>query len=219
MVNFVKNLRQSAKQGVAKVAAVATASKAAPNTPATNQQNAKCLPNTNETKAFQTYVSQCRTAQDTTRAMNFFSNSIQDYKSIFQSLRAQFDDLIVLGNNVNTLTNASGQTASGVDIQISEHQKKKDTLLAEIQHYRRQSEAADKSFLEDVMHGTPQEEVAPSLQDAVLLLFWFGWTLMVLTLVGIRWMSPGGTYKAGLFTFAVLFLVTICLYAIIQKVA
>lgn len=186
---------------------------------ATNQRNATCLPNTNQTKAFQTYVSQCRTASDTARATNFFSNSIQDYKNIFQSLRAQFDDLIVLGNNVNTLTNASGQTVSGIDTQISEHQKKKDKLLAEIQHYRRQSEAADKSFLEDVMHGTPQEEVAPSLQDAVLLLFWFGWTVMIATLVGIRWMSPGGNYKAGLFTFAVLFLLTVCLYAIIQKVA
>ena len=186
---------------------------------AVNQTNATCLPNTSQTNTFRQYITQCRTASDTARATNFFSNSIQSYKDTFQSLRAQFDDLIVLGNSVNTLTTASGQTATGVDTQISEHQKKKDKLLAEIQSLRRQSEATDKSFLEDVMHGTPQEEIAPSLQDAVLLLFWFGWTVMALTLVGIRWMSPGGTYKAGLFTFAVLFLITICIYAILQKVA
>ena len=186
---------------------------------ATNQKNATCLPNTTQTKAFQTYVTQCRTASDTARATNFFSNSIQDYKSVFQSLRAQFDDLIVLGDSVNTLTNAAGQTVTDVDSQLTELQKKKDSLLATIQSLRRKSEAVDKSFLEDIMHGTPQEEVAPSLQDAVLGLFWFGWTVMIATLVGIRWMSPGGNYKAGLFTFAVLFLITICVYAIIQKVA
>lgn len=186
---------------------------------ATNQRNATCLPNTTQTKAFTTYVTQCRTASDTARATNFFSNSTQSYKDIFQSLRAQFDDLIVLGDSVNTLTSASGNTVTGVDTQITEHQKKKDKLLAEIRSLRSQSEAADKSFLEDVMHGTPQQEIAPSLQDAVLLLFWFGWLLMTVTLVGIRWMSPGGNYKAGLFTFAVLFLITICIYAILQKVA
>jgi secreted trypsin-like serine protease len=186
---------------------------------AVKQTNASCLPNTSQTNTFRQYITQCRTASDTARATNFFSNSIQSYKDTFQSLRAQFDDLIVLGNSVNTLTNATGQTATGVDTQITEHQKKKDKLLADIQSLRRQSEASDKSFLEDVMHGTPQEEIAPSLQDAVLLLFWFGWAIMALTLVGIRWMSPGGTYKAGLFTFAVLFLITVCIYAILQKVA
>jgi hypothetical protein len=184
-----------------------------------NQKNATCLPNTTQTRAFQSYVSQCRTAQDTARATNFFSNAIQEYKGTFQSLRAQFDDLILLGNKVNTLTSATGQTVNGVDGQIGDLQKKKDTILAEIQLHRRSSDAADKTFLEDVMHGTPKEEVAPSMQDAVLLLFWFGWTVMIATLVGIRWMSPGGNYKAGLFTFAVLFLITICMYAIIQKVA
>jgi hypothetical protein len=120
---------------------------------------------------------------------------------------------------VNTLTNATGQTVNGVDGQIGDLQKKKDTILAEIQLHRRSSDASDKSFFEDVMHGTPKEEDAPSMQDAVLLLFWFGWTVMIATLVGIRWMSPGGNYKAGLFTFAVLFLITLCIYAIIQKVA
>ncbi len=184
-----------------------------------DQRNATCLPNTAQTQTFQTYVSQCRTAADTARATNFFSNSIAEYKGTFQSLRAQFDDLIMLGDKVNSLTNASGQTVNSVDGQIGDLQKKKDKILAEIQSLRRSSEAADKTFLEDVMHGTPKEEVAPSMQDAVLLLFWFGWTVMIVTLVGIRWMSPGGNYKSGLFTFAILFLITLCVYAIIQKVA
>lgn len=186
---------------------------------ATNQRNATCLPNTVQTRAFQTYVSQCRTASDTTRSNNFFSNAIQEYKGTFQSLRGQFDDLILLGDKVNTLTNATGQTVDGVDDQIGDLQKKKDRTLSEIQTVRRSSDASDKSFLEDVMHGTSKEEVAPSMQDAVLLLFWFGWTVLMFTLVGIRWMSPGGNYKAGLFTFVVLFLITICMYALIQKVA
>lgn len=186
---------------------------------ATNQRNATCLPNTTQTQTFNIYLAQCRTARDTARANNFFGNAIQTYKDTFQSLRAQFDDLIVLGDSVNTLTTATGQSATGVDTQITEHQKKKDKLLADIQNYRRQSDASDKTFLEDIMHGTPQEEVAPSLQDAVLLLFWLGWIVLTFTLVGIRWLSPGGNYKAGLFTFAILFLITICIYAIIQKVA
>ena len=69
------------------------------------------------------------------------------------------------------------------------------------------------------MHKTPRKELAPSIQDGVLLLFWFGWLTMMITLVVIRWLSPGGTWKAGLFTLLLLTILTICVYGLLLRIA
>jgi hypothetical protein len=69
------------------------------------------------------------------------------------------------------------------------------------------------------MNGNPQEESIPTLQDGALMIFWFGWLVMALTLVAVRWFSPQGNWKAGAFTAILLFLVTICVYALLQQVA
>lgn len=186
----------------------------------TDTKNAKCLVGTNESRTFQQYISECRTSQDTLRANNFFSESIQKYKEAFQSLRAQFDDLLVTGDSMNSLVNLAGASTSSANEQINTLTKHKDTLLAEIGQYRTIGGAADKSFLEDVMHGkTPKTEVAPSLQDVSLLLFWFGWVLMGVVLVMVRLLSPGGNMFASLFAFVILLLVTVCMYAILRQVA
>jgi hypothetical protein len=171
------------------------------------------------TTSFTAYMASCRTPNDLSMANNFFSESKAKFTNIFSDFKAQYSDLITTGNNVNTLANLSGATVGGANTQLNSLSKKKTELLAEIKSYRRMSDSADKSFLEDIMHGTPQKELAPSLQDAVLLLFWFSWILISLTLVLVRWGSPGGGWRAGSFTLLLLFLVTLFLYALLNQVA
>lgn len=186
----------------------------------TDARNAKCLVGTSESRTFQQYVTDCRTSQDRTRATNFFSESIQKYKDAFESLRAQFDDLIITGDSMNSLVSLSGATTDGVNKQIDTLTKRKDQLLSEINQYRMAGGAADKSFLEEIMHDrAPKKEVAPSLQDVTLLLFWFGWVVMGVTLVAVRFMSPDGNWKSAAFSLVILLLVTVCLYAILKQVA
>lgn len=189
-------------------------------TGATENRNAKCLTGTSDTLTFQNYIQTCRTASDTRRATNFFSDSIQTYKDTFANLRAQYDDLSMTGDSMNSLMSLTGTSVQDADKQIDTLTKRKDMLLAEITEYRRIGGAADRSFLEDVMQGRyPQKEVAPSLQDVSLLLFWFGWVLLSVVLLFVRIYSPGGNWRSGLFVFTLLLLVTVCIYAILKQVA
>ncbi len=186
----------------------------------TNTSDARCLSGTAETQTFQQYIQQCRKSQDTTRSQQFFSESKRGYKDLFQTLRAQYDDLLVTGNSLHSLVELAGATTNGANSQIDALQKRKDILIAEIKANKRVGEAADKSFLEDIMHGRqPQPEQIPTLQDGVLLLFWFGWILMMITLVVVRFLAPGGGLTSGLFSIVLLVLVTITLFALLKQVA
>ncbi len=98
-------------------------------------------------------------------------------------------------------------------------QRRKETLKNELDHYRNIADSADKTFLEDIYNGTPQKELAPSLQDIALLVFWFGWLVMSIVLIVVRTGSPGGGLTAGFFAFFVLLLVTLCVFALLKKVA
>jgi hypothetical protein len=168
---------------------------------------------------FNTYVSVCRTSSDIARANTFFSNSTQVYKDTFQKLRAQFDDLLVTGDASNTMAELAGSTTTQTNTELNSLSKKKDVLMAEIDGYRRQAESADKSFLEDVLHGTPKEELVPTLQDATLLLFWAGYLILAVTLVLVRFGSPGGGWRAGLVALVIMLLVTLVLFALLRQVA
>jgi hypothetical protein len=180
---------------------------------------AKCLPNTSETLNFNTYLSSCRTPEDIARANNLFTPSINEFKDTFAQLRAEFDNLIIAGDNMTVMANLAGSSSSEVNNQLDALSKKKAMLMSEIKATRSQSEAMDKSFMDTIMHGNPEEELAPSLQDGSLLLFWFSWLIITITLVMVRWGSPQGTWKAGLFTFCIMTLVTLCLYALMREVA
>lgn len=121
---------------------------------------------------------------------------------------------------MNSLVGLAGATTDGANRQLDTLTKRKDELLAQINQYRIVGGAADKSFLEDIMHDrAPKKEVAPSLQDVTLLLFWFGWLVMAATLVAVRWLSPDGNWRSAAFTLVILLLVTVCMYAILKQVA
>jgi hypothetical protein len=185
----------------------------------TDQRDATCGGGTNETNAFEFYLGKCRTTADTTRAKNFFIDSLEPIKDTFQKLRAQGDDLIILGDSMKAMTSLSGNSVNGVNERIKDLQKQVKELETTKNNYLQHSKSADKSFLEEVMNGTPQAQTAPSLQDATLLLFWFSWIVMIFTLIAVRWFSPGGSWQAGLFTLFLLALVTACLYSLLIQIA
>jgi hypothetical protein len=178
-------------------------------------------------KTLSQYVNECRPQQDNLFVNNFFNMSYADgkggvktaFKAQFESVRAQTDDLIRSGDGIASMSSLTGTTASSVNTRINSLQKKKDMLLAEIKATQAQAEGADRGFLDSIMNGNPQEESIPTLQDASLMIFWFGWLVMALTLIAVRWFSPEGGWRAGAFTAILLFLVTICVYALLQQVA
>jgi hypothetical protein len=181
----------------------------------TDRGSATCLPNSTESQQFQQYLQKCRTSQDTRIANTFLSSTIEKYITLFDSYRAQFTDLIINTDNLYALTS----NTSSLNDEHTALQKQKDKLKDQITYYRRNAGASDKTFLEDIYKETPQKQLSPSLQDAILLLFWFGWLVMSITLIFVRWTSPGGGWKAGLFVTMVLVLVTLCIFAILVQVA
>ncbi len=187
-------------------------------TQAINTAQAKCLTGTAETKNFEEYVTQCRTTDDSRRANNLFAPAIADFTGAFEKMRAEFDDLVIIGDGTMAMANLAGNTTGQVDDQLVGFQKRKDMLLAELNAVRNQVQGIDKGFLETIMQGTPEKELAPTLQDWSLLLFSFAWMLMVITLTVVRYSSSGG-WKPAAFTFAILMLVTLCLYGVLQQVA
>jgi hypothetical protein len=186
---------------------------------ATNTRNAMCLPVSSQTRSFNEYVSTCRQIPDQRAAENYFSNAKQTFRDSFQRLRAQSQDLLLMGRNTADLLTLSGGTVGEANKQINSLTQRQDQLRREITQYQRMSESADKTFLEDIMHGTPQKEAVPTLQDVALLTFWFGWLIMALVLVAVRWGSPGGSFTAATFTLLLLLIVTLCVYALLRQVA
>jgi hypothetical protein len=180
--------------------------------------DAKCLTNSNETQSFNSYLNSCSKPADKVRANNFFKESIVNFKEIFQGLRAQYTDLMTAASSQDSILSLSGNTTQGVDIQIEGLEKKKEKLIQEIKHYQGTSEASNRVFLEGIMHGTPKAEMFPSLQDISIGLFTFGWVTICIILVLVRWGSPGGTWRAGVFTLILLILVTLCVYALLMSV-
>jgi hypothetical protein len=186
---------------------------------ATNLTNAQCTLGTSQTNTFDNYIKTCRTNADTARANNFFNPSNNNFIDSFTTLRAQFDNLIISGDAVSVLADMAGSTNSDANRQLDSLQKRKDYLKTQIQNLRSETEGIDRQFLDDIMNGTPKYEVAPSLQDGTLLLFWFAWVVMLSVIVAVRWLSPSGGWKAGVFTLLLMLLVSICLHALLTQVA
>lgn len=185
----------------------------------TSALQAQCLANTSQTQTFNSYIQSCRTNSDTVRANNLFSPAINEFKNTFTQMRAEFDNLLIAGNNAAAIASLTGATTAEANGQLSELSKKKDMTLAEIKNLRTQIEASDRTFLDKVMSGPFEKQTAPSLQDVALIIFWFGWLVVTVTIVAVRWTSPGGGWRAGLFTLGLMALVTLCVYAVILQVA
>ena len=185
----------------------------------TTQGDAICLANTSQTTDFGNYINTCRKAMDTSRANNFFSRSSSDFKALFQQLRAQYDDLIVMGDSQNSLASLSGNNQQGVSDQIKSLTKKKEELTYEVKRLQSEAQSSDKMFLDDIMHRQEKQELYPSIQDFALGLFVFGWIVMSCVLIYVRGTSSGGGVLPGFITFLLLLIVSMCLYGILSYVA
>ena len=181
----------------------------------TNQTSAKCLPNSLESTQFKEYINSCRTAQDNTISNTFLSASIDKFIDVFDSYKAQITNLMITADSVSSLS--SNTTTLNNELKNSIETQTK--LKSQIEEYRQKIGSSDKTFLEEIYNGTPKKENAPTLQDVALLLFWFSWLVMTVALVFVRWTSPGGGWKAGLFALVVLLLVTLCVFSILVQVA
>jgi len=179
----------------------------------TDQKGAQCLPNSAESAQFQNYINSCRTSKDTQLATTFLSQTVEKYIGLFDTHRAHFNDLMITADNLSSSSGNSRTLSSELDGMA----KKKESLKNEIEHYRTESKSSDKMFLEDIYNKTAKKEFAPSLQDVALLLFWFSWLVISITLIVVRWVTGG--WKAGLFSAVILLLVTVCVFAILVQVA
>ena len=189
------------------------------NPPVVDTLDGTCTSTGDSFKAFTNYINNCRNKtneNDDGNANTFLNNSFIKYTNIFSSYKIQYDDLIITANNLFALTN----NASSLNEQVNNMERKKEKLTRDIARYRTQAGASDKMFLEDIYNGTPTKKNAPTLQDFALLLFWFSWLVMSIVLIAIRFISPdGGGWRAGLFVFVILMLVTLCMFAIINYAA
>lgn len=183
----------------------------------TNERDAICLSGTEDSSKFQSYVQRCRTTDDTRVAMNFLTETLEKYMKVFQNYRDQFNNLLISADAL--AVNTSAGTTQKLEDQKKALFSRRDKLKEEISHYRRISESAEKTFLEDIYRGTPQKEEIPTLQDVALFTFWLGWLLMGLVLVAVRWGSPGGTFLSAVFALIILALTTVCVYALLRQVA
>lgn len=183
----------------------------------TNERDATCLGGTEDSAKFQSYVSRCRTTDDTRVAMNFLSQTLDKYRAVFQNYRDQFNNLMISADALASNTNA--QTRQQLEDQKNALFQRRDLLKEEISKYRRLSDSAEKAFLEDIYRGTPQKEEIPTLQDVALFTFWLGWLVMGLVLVAVRWASPGGNFMSATFALLILALTTVCVYALLKQVA
>ena len=185
----------------------------------TKSGDAICLPKTTQTGEFINYINICRKDLDTSRSRNFFSQSIDKYKNMFQQLRAQYDNLIISGDSQNSLSNLTGNTSSSVNGQITSLTKKREELMYQVKKTQNEAQSHDRMFLDDIMHKKEKKELYPTLQDFALGLFVFGWVLISCVLIFIRATSPGGGLIAGIITFILLLIVSILVYGLLLYVA
>lgn len=184
----------------------------------TPEPNAVCLSGAQlGTLTFPQYVQQCLKDGDLTSVETNFAYLQSKFIDSYTSVKAQYDDLIITHTNVLNL--ASGSNRTNLDTSIQSLTKKKTALEDTLKRYKSEAEAKNQSFLDSILQGRPQETLAPTLQDATLMLFWFGWILLGATLIFVRWLSPGGSWRSALFATILLLLATLSIYAVLQKVA
>jgi hypothetical protein len=183
-------------------------------------ENATCLNGQNVgNMTFETYVNTCLKDGDRTKLNTLFNEFGDKIGLTYNAAWREFSALMATYDGINTFKTNTNSTTTDADATLVTLNKKKEELKEELKRYRSEAEAKNQSFLDSILQGTPKETLTPTLQDATLLLFWFGWILLGVTLIFVRWFSPGGGWKSGLFATLLLLLVTLCLYAVLQKVA
>lgn len=187
---------------------------------ATSDTNSICLTNAQlGSNTFPQYVQTCLKDGDLARVNTIFKSLESQFIDAWRESRAEFGNLLNTYIGINTFKKNTNSSTEDANATLTTLTKKKDQLEEELKRYKSEAEAKNQSFLDSILQGTPKETLTPTLQDATLMLFWFGFILLGVTLIFVRWFSPGGNWKSGLFASILLILITLCIYAVLQQVA
>jgi hypothetical protein len=143
-----------------------------------------------------------------------------EVKRNIQNFKENINQLSLIGNNLNNGKPANLDTAiAGADARLASLQKETKDLDVKIATTKQKVNSLNKDFLENIYSGNPEASSVPTLQDLTLLVFWFGWIMLVGALFTIRVLSPGADWKIIIITFSLLLFATIILYSMLRQFA
>jgi hypothetical protein len=177
--------------------------------------NAQCVPGTGAlSKDFNKYISECGTPNDTSRTNNLFTQD--NFTESITTVQALATDLILSNTNASTLqTNSSTDQTNRIKSLTSQQTKLQD----ELDHLTRETQAAERGFLDIVTTETPTSKNYPTLQDISLGIFLLGWLILGLSLVFVKMFGPQGNIRGGLIVLVLFFFISMVVYSIMKQVA
>ncbi len=183
-----------------------------------NQNNAQCLPGTGAlNQSFQKFVSDCASAKDATRMNNIFT--FQSLKSLFESERAQADDLVRSLQNLKTIKktvfdkNKDINTNKGlIDSQIQD-------VKNELEHVQNQIEVSNEIFLETVTEAPKKVDKIANFQDLSLASFFGAFYFLLIVLCVVQYYRQDGNIKTVAKIFGLMNVIGLVIWAILKEVA
>jgi hypothetical protein len=185
-----------------------------------NQNNAKCLPGSGAlSQSFQEYVTQCSSATDTTRMNNMFT--FQSLKGLFESERAQADDLVRSLQNIKTLKKSVFDKNKDITTNKDTIDSQITDLKSELENIHNQIEISNEMFLETISEAPKKVEKIGNFQDLCLGSFFGTFYFLVIVLCVIQYFKSDGS--GSLSTVAKIFglmnAIGLILWAILREVA
>lgn len=177
--------------------------------------NAQCLPGSGTlAQNFNSYISQCGTSSDASRTNNLFTED--DFTGSIDTAKALVTDLILSNQNVSTLQRSSSSDQTSRITGLTNQEQK---LQSELDNLIRQTQAAERAFLDIVTTENPTSKNYPTLQDISLGIFLLGWLILGLSVVFIKMFGPQGNVRGGLLVLVLFFFITMVVYTIMKQVA
>ncbi len=181
-----------------------------------NKHLAQCISSGTLYNNFQSFMNQCITAEDS-QAINNVLNP-NDFKTIIDNERAKQDDLMASLQGIasragpNSGASDTVQTANNLQSQLAEINKK-------IQKNEREADAQNQIFLERVTDAPKKTNKLANLQDVTLGVFFISLLILTIVITIIQYAKKDGSFKRAGFTFLVMCLVILILYALLKEVA
>ena len=177
--------------------------------------NAQCLPGSGTlAQNFNSYIAQCGTPSDAIRTNNLFTQD--DFTGSIDTAKALVTDLMLSNQNASTLQTSSSSDQTTRITSLKNQQEKLQTQLDDL---TRQTQAAERGFLDIVTTEKSTSKNYPTLQDISLGIFLLGWLILGLSVVFIKMFGPQGNIRSGLLVLVLFFFITMVVYTIMKQVA
>jgi len=175
---------------------------------------ADCLPSGAFYQGHQNYVTKCASDNDESRINNLFDTAAFD--NMIQQSKGIATDLVLSLKGLETTLAASKMTTSQLNDRVAELNKQKNDLTAQKNDIVRETENADKTFLDIITTEQPEAEHFPSLQDIALGLFVLGWIILGFTLVYIKTAGPNGNITTGAVVLLLFIFISVVVYSLMK---